>query len=74
MTVDLALGDCVVIAPRRAGVVEALRSVRFHSLDEIMGAYQAQASRAALDRVSQDYASALKFAAEQIKKHQERRQ
>ena len=73
MTVDLALGDCVVIAPRRAGVVEALRSVRFHSLDEIMGAYQAQASRAALDPVSQDYARALKFAAEQIKKHQERR-
>jgi hypothetical protein len=74
VTVDLELGDCVVIAPQRAGVTTAPRKMRLNSLDEIRGAYRVQTGLAR--RVSAkhphaaDIARALKFAGEQIKAQQ----
>ncbi|WP_171178637.1 hypothetical protein [Ruegeria sp. HKCCD8929] len=71
VTVDLDAGDCVVRAPRQGVVAMVPRSTRFHSLDEIRGAYQVQIGRAATDPVAKDIAAALKFAGQQIKAHQE---
>lgn len=73
VTVDLALGDCVIHAPRPGPVMPVMRSARFHSLDEIQGAHAAQIGLAATDPVAADIAHALKFAAGQINVHQEGR-
>ncbi|WP_417701906.1 hypothetical protein [Pseudophaeobacter sp.] len=74
VTVDLALGDCVVIAPQRAGVTTVPRKMRLNSLDEIRGAYGVQiglAKRVAAKHPhAADIARALKFAGEQIKAQQ----
>lgn len=77
VTVDLALGDCVVIAPQRAGVTTAPRKMRLNSLDEMRGAYAVQhrlAKSAALKHPhAAEIASALKFAGEQIADHERKK-
>jgi hypothetical protein len=74
VTVDLALGDCVVIAPQRAGVTTTPRKMRLNSLDEIRGAWGIQdglARRASAKHPhAADIARALKFAGELIKDQQ----
>lgn len=74
VTVDLELGDCVVIAPQRAGITTAPRKMRLNSLDEIRGAYGIQirlAERAGTNHEhAADIARALRFAGEQIKEQQ----
>ncbi len=74
VTVDHALGDCVVIAPQRAGVSTAPRKMRLNSLDEIRGAWGIQdglARRASSKHPhAADIARALKFADELIKDQQ----
>lgn len=76
VTVDLAMGDCMVRAPQRVGVVTALRKIRFNSLDEIQGAYQAQlmlAQRHPEDHHhAADIARALKHAGQRLKAQQGR--
>ena len=71
VTVDLEAGDCVINAPRPGPIMPVTRSTRFHSLDEIQGAYQVQIGLAASDPVARDIARALKFAATQLHSHQE---
>ncbi len=73
VTVNLSAGDCVVHAPRPGPVMPVMRSTRFHSLDEIQGAYQVQIGLAATDPVARDIARALKFAGQQLNAHQEGR-
>lgn len=68
VTVDLTAGDCVVTAPRPGLIMPVMRTTRFHSLDEIQEAYQAQYRLAATD-----IARALKFAGQQLKAKQEDR-
>lgn len=74
VTVNLALGDCQITAPQRAGITNAPRTIRLHSLDEIRGAYSAQhglaRAAAAKHPHAADIARALKFAGEQIKAQQ----
>lgn len=72
VTIDLEAGDCVIIAPRPGPVIPVMRSTRYHSLDEIRGAYQAQMGRASADPTASDLARALKFAGQQLKSHEER--
>ncbi|WP_035920114.1 hypothetical protein [Leisingera aquimarina] len=78
VTVDLDLGDCIIIAPGK-GLVgqEVPSSKRFNSLDEIAGAYrtQCQLAASAADKHpnAQDMANALKFAGRKLKDHQERK-
>jgi hypothetical protein len=71
VTVDLSAGDCVIRAPRPGLIMPVMRTARFHSLDEIQGAYQVQYCLAATDPVAADIARALKFAAQQLKAKQE---
>ncbi|WP_299084160.1 hypothetical protein [uncultured Ruegeria sp.] len=70
VTVDQIAGDCVVHAPRPGPVMPVMRSTRFHSLDEIHGAYQVQSGLATTDPIAADVARALKFAGQQLKAHQ----
>lgn len=70
VTVDLIAGDCVIHAPRPGPVFPIMRSTRFHSLDEIQGAYQVQIGLAATDPVARDIARALKFAGQQLNARQ----
>lgn len=78
VTVDLARGDCVIIAPGK-GLVgqEVPASKRFNSLDEIRGAYsiQLQLAETAPGKHPNagDMAKALKFAGHQLRNHQEAR-
>ena len=71
VTVDPALGDCVVHAPRPGPVLPVMRSARYHSLDEIREAYRVQIGLAATDPVAKDIAAALKFAGQTLKARQE---
>jgi hypothetical protein len=70
VTVDRALGDCVIRAPRpdRADSV-----TRFHSLDEMRAAYATHMRAAPTNPIAADYARALKFAGLQIKSQQEKK-
>ncbi|ABF64047.1 hypothetical protein TM1040_1314 [Ruegeria sp. TM1040] len=78
VTVDLALGDCVIRAPQPSkGPLQTIdRQTRFNSLDEIREAYRTQNW---LSRKPQqhphagDMASALKFAGQRLKAEQERK-
>jgi hypothetical protein len=77
VTVDLELGDCIIIAPGKGLVGQEVPSrKRFNSLDEIRAAYRTQNW---LSRKPQqhphagDMASALKFAGRQLINHQERK-
>lgn len=67
VTVDLDVGDCVVVVDADG---YRTRRPRFHSIEEIQGAYQVQAGLAATDPVAGDIARALKFAATQLRNHQ----
>ncbi|KPU84838.1 hypothetical protein JI58_01245 [Marinosulfonomonas sp. PRT-SC04] len=71
VTVDLDAGDCVISV---AATGYRRHQPRFHSLDEIQGAYQVQIGLAATAPVAGDIARALKFAAQQLKNHQEGKQ
>jgi hypothetical protein len=77
VTVDLALGDCVVRAPQRTGVVTAPRKIRLNSLDEIQGAYQAQLMLAQCNPEEHphaaDIARALQLAGQRLKSQQGRK-
>ena len=77
VTVNLALGDCQITAPQRAGITNAPRTIRLHSLDEIRGAYGVQHSLAKSAAVkhphASDIASALRFAGTQIADHQRKK-
>lgn len=68
VTVDLEIGDCVIVV---VATGHRSRRPRFHGLEEIQGAYQVQFGLAATDPVAADIARALKFAAKQIKNHNE---
>lgn len=70
VTIDLAAGDCQVIAPRPGPVMPVTRKMRLHSLEEITGAYRAQIGLAATDPVAKNIADALKFAGQQLKAQQ----
>lgn len=66
VTVDLDAGDCMLrvdAAHRRA------KTPRFHSVEEIQGAYQVQLGLGATDPVAADIARALKFAAQRLVEH-----
>lgn len=67
VTVDLELGDCVVIAPRPARFGPVPRRTRFLTVEEVEGAYQAQAAQGSNDPVASDMARALKFAAQRLR-------
>lgn len=71
VTVDLDCGDIVITVD--ADGYRAQR-IRLHSIDEIQGAYQVQVGLAATAPVAGDIARALKFAAQQLKNHQEGKQ
>lgn len=73
VTVNLSAGHCVVHAPRPGPFMPVMRARRFHSLEEIQGAYQVQCRMAATDPVAADIARALKFAGQQLKAKQEGR-
>ncbi|MFV1591279.1 hypothetical protein VWZ88_01765 [Phaeobacter sp. JH20_36] len=66
VTVDAAMGDCIVIAPQPGPICTSPKRMRLNSLDEIRGAYRTQSRLAA--RVpdqhphAKDIASALEFA------------
>lgn len=68
VTVDLEAGDCVIRADANG---YRARQLRLHGLDEVQGAYQVQNGLAAISPVAKDIASALKFAGQQLKNHQE---
>lgn len=70
VTVDAALGDCVVIAPRPGPVGSVPRKMRLNSLDEISGAFGVQNRLGVKDPVAADIARALRFAGETINKQQ----
>lgn len=71
VTVDLEAMDCMIRAPRpsRGSMVgDVPQARRFHSLEEMRGAYATQMVLAGRgDEVAADIARALKFAAEQLK-------
>lgn len=77
VTIDLELGDCVVRAPQKGPISPVLRKIRFNSLDEIQGAYQAQLMLAQLaPKVhphAADIARALKLAGQRLIAHQGRK-
>jgi hypothetical protein len=66
VTVDLAAGDCMIHGTRPGPIVEVPVRKRFHSIDEIQGAYQVQLGLSASDPAAGDVARALKFAAQQL--------
>lgn len=68
VTVDLALGDCVLRAKLPNGPEKA---TRFHSLDEMRAAYVTHKRAELSNPLAADYARALKFAGQQIKSQQE---
>ena len=70
VTIDLALGDCVVIAPRPGPICTAPRKMRLNSLDEIRGAYATQFRQIKTDPIAADIARALRLAGEKIKEQQ----
>lgn len=74
VTVDLDLGDCVVRAPRPGLVHPVIRPMRLHSLQEIEATYLSQMGNAAVDPIANDIADALKFAAQQIRDKEGKRQ
>lgn len=64
VTIDPVAFDCMLhfdVNGRR------LKKPRFHSLEEIRGAYAAQRGLAATSDIARDMAAALKFAGEQLK-------
>ncbi|MFY0309653.1 hypothetical protein ACFMBG_07120 [Leisingera sp. D0M16] len=76
VTVDLDLGDCIIIAPGKGLIGQEVPCrQRYNSLDEIRGAYRTQNW---LSRKPQqhphagDMARALKFAGRKLKDHQTR--
>ena len=73
VTIDPVAGDCVLSAPVKGKITTSMRRIHLHSLDEICGAHQAQATRAKTDPVARDIAAALKFAGNKIKAHQQRK-
>ena len=74
VTVDLELRDCVIIAPQPGKITTIPRKVRFHNLDEMRGAYEAQTKLAkGGNSVAADIARALKFAGEEIQATDKRR-
>jgi hypothetical protein len=73
VTVDLCLGDCVIRAPQPGPVLPVEKRARFHSLDEMRGAYAVQQGIHQKDpnnTTARDMAKALKFAGLAIKNHQ----
>ena len=62
-TVDAALGDCVLHTQRPGPTGPVPIQKRFHSLDEIQGAYAVQSAHG---NERSDIARALKFAASQL--------
>jgi hypothetical protein len=77
VTVDLALGDCIVTAPQKGPICTSPRRARLNSLDEIRGAYGMQHQLAvkapAENPHAADIARALEFAGRKIKAHQGRK-
>lgn len=71
VTVDLVAGDCELHAPLPGAASSSRRRTRFHSLEEIQGAYQVQFGMSATDPMANDMANALKFAGQQLKAKQE---
>lgn len=74
VTVDLDRFDCVIRAPQPGPVMPVKKSARFHSLDELRGAYVEQARRFEEDpknTTARDMAQAIKFAGLKLKNHQE---
>ena len=76
VTVDAALGDCIVIAPQPGPICTSPKRMRLNSLDEIRGAYAAQAQlarRAPKENPhAADIARALKLAGQKLKANQGR--
>ncbi len=69
VTVDPVVGDCVVHVPHPGPGAPVMRSLRFHDLDELRGAWQVQDRLAATDPVAGDIARALHFAGQRIRAH-----
>lgn len=67
VTVDLDACDCIVTVDAPG---YGLKRPRFHSLEEIQGAYQVQYGLAATNPIAADIARALKFAGQQLRNHQ----
>lgn len=76
VTVDLELGDCMVRAPQKGRICTMPRTIRLNSLDEIRGAYAAQAQLARCSPKENphaaDIARALKLAGQKLKANQGR--
>ncbi len=72
VTVDLSAGDCVIHSHRPGPCRDVPYRKRFHSVDEIHGAYQVQFGLGATDPVAAEVARALKFAATQLEAHRKR--
>ena len=70
VTVDLTAGDCMIHSHRPGPCADVPCRKRFHSIDEIQGAYQVQFGLGTTDPVAAEVARALKFAATQLKAHQ----
>jgi hypothetical protein len=66
VTVDLIAGDCVIHSQRPGPCRDIPYRKRFHSIDEIQGAYQVQFGLGVTDPVAANVARALKFAATQL--------
>ena len=73
VTIDPIAGGCVLTAPVKGIITTSMRRIHLHSLDEICGAHQAQATRAKTDPVARDIAAALKFAGNKIRAHEQRK-
>lgn len=70
VTIDLNAGDCVLHVD---ALGYAMKRPRFHSVEEIQGAYQVQHGLAATDPIAADVARALNFAGYQLLADQEGR-
>ena len=68
VTVDTAVGDCVVHAPRPGPVVPVMHRTRLNSVEEMQGAYSVQMGYAASNPIAGDIARAIKFAILQLLK------
>ncbi|NSY36849.1 hypothetical protein [Leisingera sp. ANG59] len=77
VTVDLGLGDCIIIAPGKGLVGQEVPSrKRFNTLDEIREAYRTQnwlSRKPERHPHAGDIARALKFAGQLLKAAQERK-
>ncbi|MEE2635496.1 MAG: hypothetical protein VX940_14455 [Pseudomonadota bacterium] len=78
VTVDMALGDCVIRAPQPSNGPEktVMRQARFNSIDEIREGWRTQnwlSRKPHQHPHAGDMASALKFAGQRLKAEQERK-